>query len=189
MFKTFIAGIILGIAGAAAALYAFPAVDQHRETSIIAVKPNGGNSERFHVSVPMDRIMLGASATERSVPPGMDWPADPAFADLNAELFKLRDARDTVIGVASRIAVRDATAGSVIEWVLHLPARGSVYVTIEPESLDGGARLGYLRHGTREFSALSGSMTERWVSAEDSDKGLGRIELETSFLGAPEADE
>ena len=189
MFKTFITGILLGIAGVAAALHAFPAVDQHREVSIIAVKPNGGNSERFHVSIPMDRIMLGASATERSVPPGMAWPADPLFADLNVELFKLRDARDTVVGVASRIAARDATAGSVIEWVLHLPARGSVYVTVQPEALDGGVRQGSLRHGTREFAALSGSMTERWVSAEDSGNGLGRIELETAFLGASEANE
>ena len=189
MFKTFIAGIVLGIAGVAAALHAIPAVDQHRETSIITVKPNGGNSERFHVSVPMDRIVLGASATERSVPQGMDWPTDPAFANLNVELFKLRDARDTVVGVASRIATRDETAGSVIEWVLHLPARGSVYVTVAPESLEGGVRRGTLRHGTREFSTLAGSMTERWVSAEDSGKGQGRIELETAFLGSSEADE
>ena len=189
MFKTFIVGIVLGIAGLAAALHTYPIVDQHRETSIIAVKPNGGNSERFHVSVPMDRIMLGAGATERSVPPGMDWPADAVFADLNVELFKLRDARDTVVGVASRVAARDATAGSVIEWVLHLPARGSVYVTVEPESLDGGMRRGSLRLGTREFATLTGSMTERWVSAEDSGKGQGRIELETAFIGAAEADE
>ncbi len=189
MFKTFIAGILLGIAGVAAALHTFPAVDQHRETSIISVKPNGGNSEKFHVSVPMDRIMLGASATERSVPAGMDWPQDPAFADLNVELFKLRDARDTVVGVASRIAARDAAAGSAIEWVLHLPARGSVYVTVEPESLEGGVRRGSLRHGTREFGALSGSMTERWISAADTGEGQGRIELETAFLGAAEPDE
>lgn len=189
MFKTFIVGIVLGIAGVAAALHTFPAVDQHREASIIAVKPNGGNTERFHVSVPMDRIMLGASATERSVPPGMDWPLDPAFADLNVELFKLRDARDTVVGVASRVSVRDTTAGSVIEWVLHLPARGSVYVTVEPEVLDSGARQGLLRHGTREFETLSGSMTERWISAEETGKGQGRIELETAFVAALEASE
>ncbi len=183
MFKTFIFGILLGAAGVVVALHSLPVVDQHREASIISVKPNGGNSETFHVSIPMDRIMLGADATERAVPPGMDWPADPAFADVTVELYKLRDARDAVVGVASRIAAQDAAAGSVIEWVLHLPARGSVYVTVAPESLDGGARRGSLRHGTREFATLTGEMMERWVSADASGSGQGRIELETAFLG------
>ena len=186
MFKTFIAGIVLGVVGAVAALYVFSIVDQHREASIITVEPNGANTERFHVSLPADRIMLGSSVAGRLLPPGVDWPANPAFADLNVELFKLRNSRNTVVGVASRIVATDAAAERVIEWLLHLPARGSVYVTMEPVPVDDDRRRGLLRQGTREFAKLSGDMTERWVAAPGSGKAYGRIELKTSFSGAPE---
>ena len=60
MFKSFIAGILLGVAVGVAALYYVPAVDQVREQSMIEVKPNGGNIESFHINVPTDRIMVGA---------------------------------------------------------------------------------------------------------------------------------
>ena len=186
MFKTFIAGIMLGVVAAVAVLYVFSIVDQHRDASIITVEPNGVNIERFHVSLPADRIMLGSSAAGRSLPPGVDWPVNPAFADLNVELFKLRNARNTVVGVASRIVATDATTERVIEWLLHLPARGSVYVTMEPVSVDDDKRRGLLRQGTREFATLSGDMTERWVAAPGSDKAYGRIELKTAFSGTPE---
>ena len=186
MFKTFIAGIMLGVVGAVAVLYTFSAVDQHREASIITVEPNGVNTERFHVSLPADRIALGASGAGRSLPPGVDWPANPAFAGLNVELFKLRNAHNTVVGVASRIVATDAAAERVIEWLLHLPARGSVYVTMEPVSVDGDRRRCLLRQGTREFATLSGGMTERWIAAPGSGKGYGRIELKTGFSGASE---
>ena len=69
MFKTFIAGIVLGIAAAAGALYAYPAVDQQRVASIVSVSANGGNTESFHVNVPMDRIMVGAQAEARTPSP------------------------------------------------------------------------------------------------------------------------
>ena len=53
MIKTFITGIVLGIAGVIAALYVVPVVDQHREQSIISMSTNGGNSEAFHVNIPI----------------------------------------------------------------------------------------------------------------------------------------
>ena len=55
MIKTFILGILLGIAGVFAALHFVSAVDQEREASIISVTRNGGNTEVFHVKLPMDR--------------------------------------------------------------------------------------------------------------------------------------
>ena len=187
MFKTFIVGLIFGIVGVAGVIYALPVVDQHRETSIIAVKPNGGNVERFHISVPMDRILAGAADSAQPVPPGLEWPTAELFDGMNAEIFKIRNERDAVVGVASRLAA-SGERGALIEWVLHLPARGSAYVTMNSEPNPDGYRIGLLRYGSREFTTLSGTMTERWTAAEsdDSDTQQGRIELEIAFVSVEE---
>ena len=180
MLKTFIFGIVLGIAAAAGALYAYPAVDQHRETSIVTVAPNGGNIEAFHVNVPMDRIMVGAQGRQQALPPGMAWPEDEKLSDVRVELFKVRNARDVVIGVASRTAVGSSGA---IDWVLHLPARGSLYVSMAEAATEGAYRRGGIRAGSREFAPLSGFMTERWVADDSGEQGHGRIELATRYVG------
>jgi hypothetical protein len=184
MFKTFIAGLVLGIAGAAAGLYYIPVVNQTREHSMIVVHPNHGNTETFHVNVPMDRIMVGSLGQEEPVPAGLRWPDDVQFADTSAELFKIRNGKDVVVGVASRIAASDQVTGDIVEWALHLPARGSAYVVMEAQPRDGGYRVGDLATGTREFSPLTGRVTERWV---DNTSGLedapaGRIEIITAFV-------
>ena len=182
MIKTLIAGIVLGIAAGGAGLYYLPAVDQIREQSMISVNPNGGNSEVFQVNVPMDRIMIGSPGQSTPLPVGLEWPADRELAGLRAELFKLRNRKDAVVGVASRIAV-DSDNG-IIEWVLHLPARGSVYVTMQPEAVDGGYRLGEFRAGTRDFADMRGRLTERWVAdnSGEEEAPAGRIELRTTFV-------
>ena len=45
--------------------------------------------------------------------------------------------------------------------------------------LEGGFRIGEIASGSREFRALSGFMTERWISNDSSEEGApaGRIEL------------
>ena len=156
---------------------------QHREASIISVTPNGGNSEAFHIKVPTDRIMVGARGQDVPVPPGLEWPDDPQLAGVRSELFKLRNSRDMVIGVASRVAASDPELGDVIEWVLHFPARGSMFVRLNPESVGGTRRVGPIHAGTREFTTLVGVMSERWVAEEsDSDVPTGRIELVAAFV-------
>ena len=182
MIRTLIAGIILGIAAGGAGLYYLPAVDQHRDRSMITVNPNGGNAEVFQVNVPMDRIMIGAPGRATPLPVGLEWPTDVELAGLRAELFKLRNRKDAVVGVASRMAVDDGSG--LIEWVLHLPARGSVYVTMQPDAVEGGYRLGQFRAGTRDFDNMRGQLTERWVAdtSGSDDAPAGRIELRTSFV-------
>lgn len=183
MIKTFIAGIVLGVAAVIAALYLVPVVDQAREASIISVTPNGGNSESFHVNVPMDRIVIGAQERNNPLPPGMEWPDDALFDGARTEVFKLRNSRDAVVGVASRLAVDSEELGLVIEWVLHLPARGSMFATMRPVATDGG-RMGDMRAGTREFEKLQGVLNERWVAdtTDLPDAPTGRIELLTVFV-------
>ena len=184
LLKTFFLGIVLGLAAAAGVLYAIPAVDQVREASIVKVAPNGGNSETFHINLPMDRIMLGDAGQAGVVPPGLKWPADEVFADVRAELFKIRNARDAVVGVAVRKAATSKES-NVIDWVLHLPARGSLFVNMDVAPLKGGFRIGEIASGSREFRPLSGFMAERWISNDSSEEGApaGRIELSATYVG------
>jgi hypothetical protein len=184
LLKTFLLGIVLGLAAAAGALYAIPVVDQAREASIVTVAPNGGNTETFHVNIPMDRIVLGDPRQAGAIPAGLEWPEDEILADVRAELFKIRNARDSVVGVAVRAAA-GGDGGGVIDWVLHLPARGSLFVNMEVTPRDGGFRIGESASGSREFAPLSGFMTERWVAnrSNDEDAPSGRIELVASYVG------
>ncbi len=185
MFRTFLFGVLLGLAATAGALYALPAVDQAREASIVRVAPNGGNVEEFHINIPMDRIMIGAPDQPNPLPPGLNWPTDAALAGIRTELFKIRNARDAVIGVAVRNAA-SSDDSNVIDWVLHLPARGSVFVNMEPSVREGGYRIGRFRTGSREFGPLNGYLTERWVANtedRDEDAPLGSIELLATYVG------
>jgi len=164
-----------------------PTVNHVRENSMITVIPNVGNTEVFHANVPTDRIMIGAPRQEPPLPAGLDWPDDELFSGIRAELFKIRNANDTVVGVASRMAGSNEN-NDIVEWMLHLPARGSVYVTMRPLADEGGYRAGELRAGTDEFSGLLGQVIERWV-ADTSGVDLapeGRIELITAFVAESE---
>jgi hypothetical protein len=184
LLKTFFLGIVLGLAAAAGALYAIPVVDQVREASIVKVTPNGGNSETFYISVPMDRIVLGDAGQAGAVPPGLKWPTDEVLANVRAELFKIRNARDAVVGVAVRTAAT-SQENNVIDWVLHLPARGSLFVNMDVAPLEGGFRIGEIASGSREFAPLSGFMTERWIvnDSNEEDAPAGRIELLATYVG------
>jgi hypothetical protein len=187
LLKTFFIGILLGIAAAAGALYALPAVDQHREVSLVSVTPNGGNHESFHINIPMDRIMVGTAGQAAGLPAGLQWPQDEILAGVGAELFKIRNARDVVIGVAARTVAQEPDA-DVINWVLHLPARGTLFVQMEADTQENGQRIGRFRAGSDEFAPLVGFVAERWVpdaSGED-DMPAGRIELLTTYVGTAE---
>ena len=179
----------MGIVSGGVALYYVPVVDQHREQSMISVSPNGGNTEVFHVNVPIDRIMIGTPDSSAPLPAGLQWPDSPELAGLRAELFKIRNGKDAVVGVASRVAARTEEDVDLIEWVLHLPARGSIYITMQPDAVEGGYRQGIYRAGTRDFADLIGRVTERWIAdtSGSEDAPAGRIELLTAFVATQDA--
>lgn len=190
LFKTFIAGIFLGLVGAGALTYSVPAVDLHREPSLTTVQANGGNSEIFRIDLPRDRILVGLVGTDNALPAGLEWPGDELFGNLQAEIFKVRDRNDVVIGVASRLANVSEETGPFIEWVLHLPARGTVYLQMDLAASAEGHRNGRMLAGTRDFETLSGTVRERFITEignEDFAAGE-RIELITALIG-PLADE
>lgn len=183
MLKSLIIGIFLGLVAGATAFYFVPVVDQARERSIIEVTPNGGNKEVFYANIPDDRILIGLPDQADPVPRGLEWPRDESFANSRTELFKLRNANDIVVGIASRIAASGPN-GALVEWVFHMPARGSAYILMRPRVEDQPIRNGELRSGTREFAERVGVVTERWVSNANgaADAPTGRIELSTSLV-------
>lgn len=187
LIKTFLVGILLGIIAAAGALYAVPAVDQYREVSIVSVAPNGGNRESFYINVPMDRVMIGAPGRTSALPAGLVWPDDEILANFSAEIFKVRNSRNAVIGVAARTAAKEESS-DLIDWVIHLPSRGSLFFKMDPVPQQGGHRNGRLRAGSQEFDELTGQLTERWVSdtSGEEDAPVGRIELSATYIGKPE---
>ncbi|NQV87168.1 MAG: hypothetical protein HQ492_08835 [Woeseiaceae bacterium] len=187
MLKTFFVGILLGSAAAAGALYVIPVVDQHREVSMVSVAPNGGNIESFHINLPMDRVMNGASGQTVRVPVGLNWPDDPILANVSTEIFKLRNARDAVVGIAVRAVAHDEGV-DVVDWIVDLPARGALFVNMDPLPQGGGQRIGQIRAGSREFEALSGVLSERWIAdtSGEEDAPAGRIELLASYVGIAE---
>jgi len=190
LIKIFSVGILLGLAVAAGTLHTVPAVDQVREVSIISVATNGGNSESFHINIPVDRVMVGATGRGSGVPMGLVWPKDSVFRNIGTEIFKIRNANNAVIGVAARTLAKEGDT-DFTDWLIHLPARGSLFVNMEPRSEDGRPRIGKLRAGSREFNNLNGVIAESWVSATSALDGTpeGRIELLASYVSTSDTDE
>lgn len=186
MFKFFSIGLVLGLVAASGLLYVVPVVDQVRERSIILVQPNGGNRESLHVNLPIDRVLVGRADLENPVPPGLDWPEYEFLSGTQTELFKIRNAQEQVIGVASRIV--GGGDQPFVEWVVHMPARGTLYLVLADAANESGVRVGSLRSGTREFALLSGVVTERYIAADETtnDGITGRLELMTFLVGQPE---
>jgi hypothetical protein len=152
--------------------------------SIVSVAPNGGNRESFHINIPVDRVMVGAAGEGSGLPLGLKWPEDEILANVSTEVFKVRNAKNAVIGVAARtVAKEDET--DIIDWIIHLPARGSLFVNMEAQPRESGQRVGQLRAGSQEFDDLTGFVAERWVpdTSGDEDAPIGRIELLATYVG------
>lgn len=128
--------------------------------------------------------MTGAPGEQTALPVGMKWPDDPILANVRPEIFKIRNARDVVIGVAVRTIAHEENA-NVIDWVVHLPARGSLFINMDPVPGEGGLRVGRLRSGSREFQPLTGTIEERWISdtSGEEDAPAGRIDLVARLIG------
>ncbi|MEX2258646.1 MAG: hypothetical protein WD672_08050 [Woeseia sp.] len=175
MFKTFSTGIILGLIAAGAAAHFLPLYDLHREASIVTVRPNGGIAELFQIHLPADRILAGGRNLPDPVPDRLAWPE--ALDSSAMELFKIRNANDRVVGIASRIQGAVPQTPEVVEWMLHLPARGSMYIAMANDSGVEGNRTGSLQKGTREFAGKHGTIRETFVPSGSDDSSTGRIEL------------
>jgi hypothetical protein len=188
LIKIFVFGLILGVLGTGALVWYVPAVDLHRERSMVSVQPNGGNVEEFRINLPRDRIMVGLPNPAASIPATLGWPGEHLLGDMQAEIFKVRDANDTVIGVASRLASAAEETGPFIEWTVHLPARGSIYTKMGVTPAADGVRDGRMIAGTRDFQQMSGSLREHFIPDGDGgDPSRGSIVLSAALVGNAEA--
>jgi hypothetical protein len=155
--RTFLISFVAGVALLLLAAAVFPLPSHDRFASRIEVLTNGGRSETFLIHWPGDRVtlngelpgaVLGSAGSIAVLPPGGQGAAA-------AELFRLRDVDDHVIGVATRLTARQPDAGgwvgSVSNWMLMIPSRGLLLMTQE-----NGADVGPVRLG------------DDWVAAVDS---------------------
>ena len=190
MVKTYILGLVLGVVSMFTVLYFVPAVDLYRESSHVAVLPNGGNVEAFHIDLPRDRILAGMPNMKNSMPYGIEWPEDEILAGSQAEIFKLRDRNNTVVGLASRMSSNAEASGSYAAWMLHLPARGSMFIGMDAGGTAASYRSGFLRAGTGEFATLTGEIRETLLTeVEGADHSTDtRVEL-LSLLSGIQAEE
>ena len=133
---------------------------------------------------------LVGGAQQAGVPENVMWPEDELLAGVATELYKIRNASRTVVGIAAR-TVSSEEGATVIDWVIHLPARGSLYVSMDDAVAEEGYRIGGIRTGSREFSQLQGAVFERWIAntSDEEDAPQGRIELAATYVSNVEPSE
>ncbi|MEL6868953.1 MAG: hypothetical protein AAFO81_04045 [Pseudomonadota bacterium] len=169
MRAIFFLSIIAGAAAAAALAWFAPFLEQERTRAQTMVQTNGGRMEQFEIRLATD-VLSSLPGIDRPddgfVPASADWYPELAPFRGVAEMFRLRNAQGVAIGIASR--VRGLTSTDDVEWILHLPARGTL--ALRGLSADV-AEVGDIVTGTREFSALYGT----WQARLDEDN-VWRIE-------------
>lgn len=168
-------GVVLTVL--AAAVYPLPA--HLRQRSIINVVPDGGREEVFAVYWPEDRVQLlpaaGGQALEAMGAAAVLRGADGRPASV--EVFRLRDAEDRVIGLASRSTTTLSATAQGSDWVLLVPSRGSLFLhqlnsrDVAPASRVAGAPAG----PAAESPAFWQGRRQWRITAGPAAGGAGRI--------------
>ena len=187
---TFVAGLLL--TGLAASFWPLP--EHARYRSLTTVLPDGGRQEDFIIRWPDDRIRRnGESGTglPADAVTGTAVLEDSAGQRVSAEIFRVRDTDDNVIGVASRMAgtggaIAD-TNRSVSNWLVVIPSRGAIFLS-QPDAFDTTARQrdtlnGVIALSMMQSRALWNNTRERRITAA-TPRYAGRILRGTSeFAG------
>lgn len=139
---TFVTGFLIVVL--ATALWPLPRHQRFR--SLTAVPPDGGRQEDFIIHWPEDRIARPgeeSAGLPAAAVVGAAVLEDSAGRRASAELFRLRDSDDNVIGVASRVA---GTGGAIADpgrsssnWLLVIPSRGALFLA-QTDALDTSVR-------------------------------------------------
>lgn len=114
----------------------WPMPEHLRYRSLISVAPDGGRQEDFVIRWPEDRIPRPdevSSEPPAAVAVGAAALEDTAGRRVSAEVFRVRDTEDNVIGVAGRLA---GTGGAIADpgrsasnWLIVIPSRGAMFLT------------------------------------------------------------
>lgn len=135
MKRLFVIAFVAGLLAVALAATLWPLPQHLRFRAITSVPADGGRQEEFVIHWPEDRIARPAEK-ESGLPAvaavGAAVLEDSAGRRVSAELFRLRDTEDNVIGVAARLAGTGgaiADAGrSATNWLLVIPSRGALFL-------------------------------------------------------------
>ncbi|MEO0575885.1 MAG: hypothetical protein AAF004_10510 [Pseudomonadota bacterium] len=159
MRSTFFLGIIAGVVATLALAWFAPFLNQERVRSITDVQNNGGRVERFEIRLP-DDLLSSVPGIDRPdgvvVPASAEWYPELAPFYVHADVYRLRNEQGVVVGIASR--VRGVQTRDDVEWVLDLPARGTLAMNGLSADI---AEVGTIVSGTREFTELGGSWEAR----------------------------
>lgn len=129
-------GLIMGFAGALAAVYFTPWIRYERYASEANVIANGGRSEQFLIRLPSDLIQAGPVTPHHGASDGAQGaeaapPGPPNAPAVLIEHFKLRDVNGNVLGVAAR---HFSSSESTAAWLLAIPSRGTLVAVGEGSS-------------------------------------------------------
>jgi len=182
--RLFLASCIAGLAIALALAGFYPLPENQRVRSQIEVLANGGRQETFVIEWPADRISLPAArASDVDVATkGMVVLVNRNGGAAGAELFRLRDVRGNVIGIASRVTGRVPgqrfTSASVTNWTLLIPGRGSLLLSQENSTdvgpvRNGGAPGAYV--AAAEFAGTWSRGTRYRITAGPAPDSRGRV--------------
>ena len=156
---------------------------QHpRLRSLSSVLNNGGRQEDFLIRWPEDRLAVPVTTDRRLIADGgivmLMGSSGPVVA---AELFRVRDAAGTVVGIASRTTsvatARDGRIAEGSDWIIFLPSRGSLYLS-QANGLDvmPRARAGVAGYApAQEAPGSWGSARRRVITSGPAPDGRGRI--------------
>lgn len=152
--KAIVTGFVLGLLSALALSWWFPVIEHERVRSLSTVQTNGGRLEHFRLRTSDDALLVapGAAGNGVPVPASLEWPAALIGRADNIAVYHVRDAEDRVIGVASRTG--DAIAAGDAEWVLFIPARGTLLLRGEER---GAVESGTIVGGSELFDSIEGS--------------------------------
>lgn len=198
--RIFFAGFLSAFALVLVAARFYPLPAHIRYLSETIALPNGGRQETFTIELPSDRIALPKFA--RTAPYPQQGFSPDGQERVTAEMYRLRNSKGTVIGIASKMIGRVPGAASrsawVSDWILLLPSRGALLlnqinaqrisqpIATTPNEVrvtagPGTEGTGIVIRGTDEFAGLSGTYSET-LRVEDIDAGgvtHGHIELVT----------
>lgn len=137
MKRLFVIGFVAGLLCVGLAAWYWPLPVPVRERSLITVLPDAGRQEKFVIHWPEDRIELPGGMAA-----GVAVLENTNGQRVSAEVFRLRDAADHVIGVASRMA---GTGGALADpgqsasnWLAVIPARGALFL-VQTDRFDATA--------------------------------------------------
>jgi hypothetical protein len=163
---TFIAGLLV----VAVAATVWPMPKHLRYRSLISVAPDGGRQEDFVIRWPEDRIPRpGEFKAEPRAPAAAVGAAaleDTTGSRVSAEMFRLRDTEDNVIGVASRLAGVGAAIAdpglSASSWLIVIPSRGAMFLS-QTDAFDTTIRDQLTADGNMAFAPAqaAGFWTDR----------------------------